>query len=256
MNDIFSIILFFGSPEFVIIVSIIGLYFGERQIFLNTLLIAFMGMTFNAYLKSVFQIPLNPEIGKTGWAYPSGHSMFDVVFWGSLFIQFRKPWVLIVGLCLSILGFFGMVYKHYHGWIEIIGGICSGGLVLVAFYYWLKYNSSKVMLLSLVALAIELAIYNLLLPHDLMSYKWIRMIIGINIGICLALPIFANIIPHKTYSKAVAFAIATASAYFLRSYLPGNDYIIGAMTSVTTLILAPGIMKYIESKLDTKFRSA
>lgn len=249
MNDIFSIVLFFGSPEFVILLSILGIYFGERQLFLNTLLIAFFGMLITAYLKSVFQVPLNPEIGKIGWAYPSGHTMFDVIFWGALFIQIRKPWVLFAGLVISIAAFFGMVYKRYHNWEEILGGICSGGLVLVAFYYWIQYRAEKTMSLLAITLIVNLAIYNFLLPHELMDYKWLRIVIGIHIGIGMALPYLEKLIPKCVFAKIMAFILAVVSTYLIRAFLHINDFIVGATISLIVLMLIPGAVRYIESKM-------
>ncbi len=252
MNDIFSIVLFLVSPEFIILFLVLGIYFGERRVVLNTLIIALFGMVFNAYLKSVFQVPLNPEIGKIGWAYPSGHAMFDVVFWGALFIQTRKPWVLVLGLAISISGFFGMVYKRYHNWPEILGGVCSGGLVLTAFYCWIRYNSSKIIVFALATLAIELALYIIFLQHAVLDYKWMRITIGIKMGLCLALPYLERLMPQHLYARAVTFILSVASVYLLQTFLHMNDFVVGATISLFVLMLIPGTVRFIER---VRFRS-
>jgi len=248
MNDVVSVILFFGSPEFVILLLVLGIYFGERRVFLNTLIIALFGMVFNAYLKSVFQVPLNPEIGKIGWAYPSGHAMFDVVFWGSLFIQTRKPWVLVLGLAISISGFFGMVYKRYHNWPEILGGVCSGGLVLTAFYCWIRCNSPKIIVFALATLAAELALYIIFLQNDVLDYKWMRIIIGVKMGLCLALPYLEKLMPQNLYTKALTFIIAVSSVYLVQTFLHMNDFVVGATISLFVLMVIPGVMRFIEGR--------
>lgn len=255
MDAVYNILLFFENAEFIILLMVLGIYFGQRMVFLNTLVIFLFGFVLNAYLKSIFQVPLNPELGKLGWAYPSGHAMFDVIFWGSLFIQVRKPWVLFVGLAIVVSCSFGMVHKRYHNWEEIFGGICSGGLVLVAFYYWMRYQAAKIMTLAVSTLIISLCIYWFLLPHKLMKYEWTELIIGLHIGLCLALFYIERVMPHRLYAKAVAFSIAIVWVYSMYTISHMHEFIIGAAISSCALMLIPGGVKYIERNLPTKYHS-
>jgi hypothetical protein len=125
--------LFFSNDIFYAPLLFLGLI-GLRRTWIGpvTLLLVWT-ILFNAYLKNCFQIPMNPEIGKTGFVFPSGHTQWSVVFFGWAFSQCRFlsfRWVFI-GIMTGIG--WGLVHFHYHSWIDVWGGVGFAVTTLVLY---------------------------------------------------------------------------------------------------------------------------
>lgn len=169
----------------VISLVLIGLYFIDQKNFFYITISTLFSIILTAYLKSIWQIPLNPELHKLGWSYPSTHTVFNVVFYGLIFMFYRKFWVLLLGLIVVIPSFFAMVYFRYHIWIDIWGGICVAGIILTLLYYWVKHAFHAQfkfgILLSIVAMTLLLLLPDL--PHN---YGWDWQVLGfiISLTIC------------------------------------------------------------------------
>ncbi len=182
----------------VIAIILIGIYFINQQNFFYITVSTLFAIILNAYLKSIWQIPLNPELLKFGWSYPSTHTVFNAVFYAAILIFYRKIWVLILSLILLIAGFFAMVYFRYHIWLDIFGGICAAGLIILPLYYWIQF-AFKAQLQFGILLSILSLVLLLLLPDLPLNYGWDWQVLGYIIGLTAC----NETIALKKYSKAM-----------------------------------------------------
>jgi hypothetical protein len=105
----------------------------RRSVWGNTAFILLFTIAFSALLKSIFRMPLNPDLGIEGFSFPSGHMQAVVVFYGWLFLSY--PQRLIREIILIILGGVGwaLIHKAYHDFLDIAGAIAFGRLTIYAF---------------------------------------------------------------------------------------------------------------------------
>jgi len=92
----------------------------------NSILLVLLTMIFNALLKSLFLVPLNPSLGGEGYAFPSGHMQVAVVFYGTMFqaysnLIFRKILLLII----AGIGY-GLIQQGYHNIWDVLGAVVFG----------------------------------------------------------------------------------------------------------------------------------
>lgn len=106
----------------------------------NACLLVLLSMVLNVLLKSIFLIPLAPELGIKGFAFPSGHMQVSVVLYGALLRAYPRP--LLRGILLIILAGigFGLIHQGYHTLTDVGGAIVFGIFTL--------YGFSKAALLS------------------------------------------------------------------------------------------------------------
>jgi hypothetical protein len=253
-------ILFYMNYRFLIPLIFFGYYLGKEKFFTNTCLLAFFALVINAYLKQVWQFPLNPEVGKIGWAYPSGHTSLNVVFWGSLCMQFRKKRLISWSLTLLCLGTCSMVYVGYHDWPDIFGGACLGLLILVPFYYKVKYFNNISPLawgtaLHLICLGMLLFIFN----HSLRHYNWLLLTQGMmNAMLFIEFMRSKGLINLKISPKPVLmnFLLAIGVLYLILSNAHTMEasysifFIKGWTTSFIVFLLIPKMIAQLYLKLE------
>lgn len=105
----------------------------ESMIWANACLLVLFSMIFNVFLKSLFQIPLNPALGIKGFAFPSGHMLVAVVFYGWLTCSYPS-WKVRAFTTIVLLGIaFGLIQQGYHNLRDIFGAVMFGVITLYAF---------------------------------------------------------------------------------------------------------------------------
>ena len=99
----------------------------------NACLLILFTMIFNTFLKSLFLVPLNPSIGKEGFAFPSGHMQVSVVFYGWVFWIYANR--SIRGLILLILAGVGwsLIQQGYHTLEDVVTAAVVGSLTVYGF---------------------------------------------------------------------------------------------------------------------------
>ncbi|HQS84405.1 MAG: hypothetical protein B7Y25_05855 [Alphaproteobacteria bacterium 16-39-46] len=154
MNELLSTSFFYGakffllfSHEFVIIpILVVGFIMGKKEKFGSALYLLLLTMIFNTLLKSMFQVPLAPHLGKVGFAFPSGHMQSAVVFYGWFFYKTSSlPLKSLSFILLAGCGW-ALVYLRYHTWIDVFGSIGFGVLTLalyVQFFQKLSFFDPK-----------------------------------------------------------------------------------------------------------------
>lgn len=135
--------LTFSHPTLIVPFLIIGFLLDKNGAIKNAqqnttiweyacLLILF-AMIFNTLLKSLFLVPLNPAIGKEGFAFPSGHMHVSVVFYGWVFLAYTQKGVRgLILLILTGIGY-GLIQQGYHDFNDVGAAAAVGLLTLYGF---------------------------------------------------------------------------------------------------------------------------
>ena len=83
-------ILLMACNEIVLVpIIILGFLAIDRKIFGHATILLMFIMILNAFLKSIFQVPLSEHLNIDGYAFPSGHMSSAFTFYGWLFL-FRQ----------------------------------------------------------------------------------------------------------------------------------------------------------------------
>lgn len=67
------------------------------------------------------------------YAFPSGHSMNPLMFWGAIAVQLRKTWLTVLLAIMVFLIGFSRLYVGVHWPLDLIGGWAIGALMLWGF---------------------------------------------------------------------------------------------------------------------------
>lgn len=237
-------ILYFFNDTFLAPFIIFGFYYLDQKIILRASILMVFTMVINAYLKQVWQIPLNPEIFKSGWAYPSGHTSANVVFWGSIVLQYRRPQVYAPIIIALIIGLFAMEYVGYHNWVDIFGGICLGLLIMTISYPFLSKTPIYVFASGLQFICILVLLF--MLDHQLKNYNWLWSSQGMLTGIIIC--DYFKLIKKAPQNKVLIniilaflgiYLIALAINYFKLDRL--GEFIKGWIIAFWAITLVPRI---------------
>lgn len=135
--------LFFTSAFFVIPVSVAGYWVFRKEMFGRLIFLILFSMIFSLYLKSIWQVPLPSWLKSDTWAFPSGHMLFTVVFYGGMACELRQTWMSLGGLLVMGGVAWALMYFGYHEVRDILGGIGFGGLILIAYYFCRRLSFVK-----------------------------------------------------------------------------------------------------------------
>lgn len=235
-NNLYSVILFI----------IYGLYFIDQKKFYYIGLLTIFSILFCAYLKSVWQIPLNPALNKEGWAYPSTHTVMNVVLHGSLFLFYRKLWVLAISITILLTSFISMVYLGYHTWIDIMAGIATALVLLVPFYYWIRDAASKRVLFGILITMVSVILLQLL-PDNVKQWCW--KVLGFVIGFIIS----SELISVNKYSrliKLVSMGLLSVCVILLSELNVSNIHIYNTLYGIvlaSLIFLTPFITKRLQN---------
>ena len=112
----------------------------------NTLIalqVALFTIIFNAFLKSIWQIPLPETAHSDGWAYPSGHTHFTVAYWSIVCLYYRSLTLFTAtGLILTAYGY-ALVAKGYHHSVDILPAAILGISEAIVFVYLFTKSKSS-----------------------------------------------------------------------------------------------------------------
>ena len=140
-STIATMILVSTKEMFIIPFLVLGFFIFNRDIIARLLYITLLTMIVSTFLKSIWQIPLPEHLNSQGWAFPSGHMQFAVVFWGWLAWEVRKTWVSITVATMIALVGWALIYLGYHSLRDIIGAFAFGTLSLVIYSQTLRWST-------------------------------------------------------------------------------------------------------------------
>lgn len=163
--------IYFGQGMVLASLMILGWLFLDRILFFRAACLVVTSIILNFALKSTFQIPLSPSLGKIGFAFPSGHMQSATVFYAWLTLNipsfiFRTLMVIVlIGLGYSLY------YFGYHHYFDILMGVLIAGLLVLSFYR-LSRKNSRILSFFLFILSSSLMIYNFLNYGLIPLYVW------------------------------------------------------------------------------------
>lgn len=124
--------------EVLIPIFLIGFFFIDRKIFSQAFLLLLFTTIYNLFLKSIWQIPLQPPL--EGWAFPSGHLHSGWVFWGWLALHYKRLITIPIFLLMMAASAWGLIYHNYHNLHDLYASIGFGSLSLLI-YYLVNYKA-------------------------------------------------------------------------------------------------------------------
>lgn len=130
--------LFFTSAFCIVPISLIGYWAFRKEIFGRLVFLILFSMVFSLYLKSIWQEPLPAWMNSDTWAFPSGHMLFTVTFYGWMAFEFRKRWLSICAGTIMLGVGWALVHFRYHTLRDVMASVGFGGATLIAYYFFLK----------------------------------------------------------------------------------------------------------------------
>lgn len=154
VTNLDEIAIFFGSFSHAwLILSIVLVAAGFKEIklrfelryFFEALVLMLFSILFNLFLKYSFAIPLSEErFGKGAFAFPSGHMLSVITFYGWLAYRYHSK---LLYICVGIL-FSGVIFNlfhfEYHLARDIVGAFFFGGILLGVYRYLLANHYYKI----------------------------------------------------------------------------------------------------------------
>lgn len=213
--------LVFSQPITYALVAIVGFITYKPKWFAHALFLLFFTMVYNAYLKSIWQIPL--PIYLDGWAFPSGHMHSAVAFWGALAINARNLIVWTITLFILLLCGYGLIYEGFHTPIDILAAYGFGALTLTVYHFLMKFKffNEKIYRIGLLTVPLSFLIF-FFIPQAA-TKPHLFQALGGSIGLVLGCALCQNESQMKLKSKLILLVsiIAGLVVIFLgMKYLP------------------------------------
>lgn len=212
--------LLFSSPTLLVVTFLIGLFFLDAKAYSQAMMLMLFTLIYNLFLKSIWQIPLNPPL--EGWAFPSGHMHTAWVFWGWLAIHYRKWYLFIVYAVMMGLQGFGLMFHNYHNLTDLLGAAGFGTLTLILFYglNQIPVFKKNLFVVNVILGAIALLFLSLIpLPQQTKPFIWQAhgALMGMAMG-WLFLMQFKEA-PLKIHQKLVMIAFTVTGMIFMHMFI-------------------------------------
>jgi membrane-associated phospholipid phosphatase len=136
----FRVLTFLGDDEFFIIfLSILFWCVNKNLGFWTTALLLIMGV-YGGIIKDLTFLE-RPDLAGVSQpvsaAFPSGHTLAAVIFWGYLAVRIKKTWFWIVALLIVFGIGLSRLVLGYHFLGDVLGGVALG-LPLLLLFAWLS----------------------------------------------------------------------------------------------------------------------
>ncbi len=211
-------ILLMSCNEIVLVPLIIfGFLALDRKIFGHATILLMFVMILNAFLKSIFEVPLSEHLNIEGYAFPSGHMSSAITFYGWLFLSTKNNFIrFILGIVIVGVGF-SLINKGFHNSYDIAGSVffCT---ILIAAYAWLaktKHASDKPFLLGYVMAAFSGGILWYFNTNETIpNHVWMAFMVLV--GFTVSWTIFANSIKsNPSVLSAILGFLCIVGIYYL-----------------------------------------
>ena len=152
LNKVFIGITQLGSFDFYIIVIPVLFFIVKEKKAYRILFRLMFSYIVNTLLKNTFKLPrpseeklevLFKESG-LGYGFPSGHAQNSTVFWFSLYTEFGGWILLFIGIIAALLISISRLYLGVHFFMDVIGGVAIGLVVLFLYILILQRPLDKI----------------------------------------------------------------------------------------------------------------
>lgn len=133
--------LLMNHTNIMLLIGFLGILLYDRKLFMRALILLAFGFILKSYFKAIWQFPLPSGVGEPGaanWAFPSGHTVTAVAFFGWIAVEIKNKafrfWIVNALWLMGLL----TIHRGYHFPIDILGGYFFGGLILLLGYLILK----------------------------------------------------------------------------------------------------------------------
>ncbi len=173
--DFFAkMILGFSHGTIIVPLLIIGYIWINEEIFFHSICLILLSMISNSAFKVTFQVPLNPHIGKEGFAFPSGHMQTAVALYGFLYTFTRNKALKNSLIVLLIMIGASLIYFGYHNLADILGAVFFALILIYCYKYLTIIMRVPHLFLAITTFASVCLLYIKLIqtipPHLWMSY--------------------------------------------------------------------------------------
>lgn len=168
--------LTFSDWTIIIPVVLVGLFINNK-LFYNLICLILFSILVNVALKVSFHVPLNPSLGKFGFAFPSGHMQLSTVLYGWVFWHISNKYLrlscvlILVGIGLSLIHF------SYHDLFDVIGGVVFAALLISIYSHFLQGRPVLVFVLATGITAYNYLCYQLMPSYAANAYYLLTLII-------------------------------------------------------------------------------
>lgn len=177
------ILLFSNLPGLAYIYLIIFAFCKNRIILLEALYISCFAVILNTTLKHLYQTPLSTELGKIGYAFPSGHMQFATVLYGYMALKYHSKLIKLLASLVIFTTGWALVLFGFHNWEDISGSVIVAILLLFVILDQPQFPTKAIfvaasILLSCLTFIITIKLY-LIIPYLIM----ILLVFGEHLGL-------------------------------------------------------------------------
>ena len=235
IDEIANGFLFLTCEQFIIPIIMLGYIWIDRDKFFHATCLILMSMIFNTTLKVIFQIPLNPLLGKDGFAFPSGHMQSATTFFAWLAYRINS-FAMRISIIAILTGIgISLVYFKYHNYYDVLVAVFFAFLLIIAYNQINKAQLTKnktswiIVCISTILVAYIWFKTKQIESHIWMSYYSL-------IGFILSERIFYRVNVFASFSQKTARTIICFFLVFGVMFIFPNKTIISLPLSITNLI--------------------
>jgi hypothetical protein len=161
------------------------------------------------------------------YGFPSGHSSGAMSLWGSTAVAFKKKWINVIGITFIILVPFARLYLGKHFFIDVLGGLFLGILVIIINYLINSNEKPNRIALNRKHVLVNFLdiIFLIMVPISVLlltKSKFAANLIGLNLGFMLIgfkhFPIDKGTVLNRIARIGIAFIIFIVINYLV-SYI-------------------------------------
>ncbi len=202
--------------------------------------LSFAGM-WTLALKNILKMPRPPEIlwkvKAKGYGFPSGHASTSTAFFGSLAVNSRSKFILVIAIILIALISYSRIVLRVHYPLDVIGGICLG-LIAIGLST-IELNKLKV--ISVINAIIMVLLGLIVGIHRYEHYALAGLILGLSlmpkdVNKIERMFIKCKIVAYALVGIISAIALVISKRYFLLS-MP-SFFLVGVAIAYLPYIMA------------------
>lgn len=132
LDRFFEFISWLGTATFYLAVLPVVFWSGNRKTGFRLMMLFFLGVFINLWLKDVFHTPrpssdlVRVLAHETTFAFPSGHTQGAALFWAYLADEWRGRGILFIAIPMIILVAISRLYLGAHFLGDVLGGAAIG----------------------------------------------------------------------------------------------------------------------------------